>query len=137
MRQTPKQWITTGVIFAIAIAVAALAAPPKATSISGTIELDPSVAGKVQLPAIVFVTARDEAKHGAPLLAKRLDVRRFPVEFSLGSQDAMMGAVPPPRVSLEARVDLDGDAATREPGTPSASIDSVAMGTANIVLHLH
>ncbi len=135
MRQTPKQWITTGLIFATAIAAAALAAPPKAT-ISGTIELDPSVAGKVHLPAIVFVTARDEVKQGAPLLAKRLDVRRFPVAFSLGTQDAMMGAVPPPRVSLEARIDLDGDAATREPGTPSASIDSVAMGATNVVLRL-
>lgn len=136
MTQTPKQWITTNFIFAIA-AVVAVAAPPTATTISGTIELDPSVVRRVQLPATVFVMARDEVKQGHPILVKRLDVRHFPVAFSLGPQDAMMGQNAPPRVRLEAWIDLDGDAATREPGAPSAAINSVAMGTRDVVLRLH
>lgn len=106
--------------------------------ISGTIELDPSVASKVALPTIVFVIARGEGLrlHGHPLLAKRLDVRSFPVDFTLGSEDSMMGQAPPARVSLEARVDLDGDATTREPRAPAALIESVTLGTEDVKLVL-
>jgi len=106
--------------------------------ISGTIELDPSVARSVTLPAIVFVIARGEGLrlHGHPLLAKRLEVRSFPVDFTLGSDDSMMGQVPPSRVSVEARVDRDGDATTREPGAPAAVLDSVTLGTDSVKLVL-
>ncbi len=154
MTQTPKQWATTGFIIGVASGIAAAlmifflmrndasAAPqpasqkPSATTISGSIELDPSVAGKAPSPATVFVIARDQAKKGHPVLAKRLNVKHFPVPFSLGPEDAMMGQVPPSRVFLEARIDLDGDAATREPGAPSASINSVAIGSKGVVLRL-
>ena len=135
MKQTPKQWATTIFIFAIAIAIVAGAAT-KPTTISGRIELDPSVANKVTTPTIVFVIARDEMRKGHPILAKRIDVRQFPVSFTLGPQDAMMAGAIPPRVLLEARVDRDGDAATREPGAPSASIGGVALGSSNVVLRL-
>lgn len=118
-------------------------APPPLTDkspalLAGTLELEPSAAGKVALPAVVFVIARGEGMqlHGHPLLAKRIDVRAFPAPFTLGSEDSMMGQPPPNRVSLEARVDRDGDATTREPGAPIASIDSVAIGTTNIKLVL-
>jgi hypothetical protein len=106
--------------------------------ISGTIELDPSAARSVALPTIVFVIARGEGLrlHGHPLLAKRLDVRSFPVDFTLGSEDSMMGQAPPNRVSLEARVDRDGDATTREPGAPAALIESVTLGTEDVKLVL-
>ncbi len=148
MTQTPKQWAATGFIFGIGSGLAAAvmlfvliqpraaAAPPNATTISGTIELDSSAASKVRMPAVVFVIARDEAKKGHPLMAKRLDVRRFPVAFSLGPQDAMMGPAASPRVFLEARIDTDGDAATKEPGAPSASIGAVAMWSTDIKLRL-
>lgn len=154
MTQTSKQWATTGFIIGVASGITAaviifflLATPsapaavssnpaPKATTISGTIELDPSVAAKVATPAVVFVIARAEGRKDHPVLAKRLDVKSFPARFSLGPEDAMMGQNPPPRVSLEARVDRDGDAATREPGAPSASIGTVAMGSTNITLRL-
>jgi hypothetical protein len=106
--------------------------------ISGTIELDPSAARSVALPTIVFVIARGEGLrlHGHPLLAKRLDVRSFPVDFTLGSEDSMMGQAPPARVSLEARVDRDGDATTREPGAPAALLESVTLGTEDVKLVL-
>ncbi|HUK37026.1 MAG TPA: hypothetical protein VLV86_24090 [Vicinamibacterales bacterium] len=145
MTQTPKQWAATGFIIGAAAGIAAAfiffffarndanAAPQpqlSATTISGTIEAN------VKGPAIVFVIARDESHKGHPVLAKRLDVTSFPVKFSLGPEDVMMGGVPPARVFLEARIDRDGDAATREPGSPSASIDGVAMGASNLVLRL-
>lgn len=136
MKQSLKQWVTTALIFAVAATFVALAAPPRADTISGTIELDPSVTSKVTLPTTVFVIARDDAKKGHPLLAKRLDVQRFPVAFSIGPRDAMMGGALPPRVALEARVDTDGDAVTHEPGAPSASIGAVAFGATDVRLRL-
>jgi hypothetical protein len=138
MNQTPKQWATTAFIFVAASAIVVLlsAAPPSANGIRGTIALDPSIAARVHTPAVVYVIARDEAAKGHPILAKRLDVARFPVAFSLGPQDAMMGGTPPARVFLEARIDLDGDAATREPGAPSGSAGSVVMGASGVKLVL-
>jgi hypothetical protein len=158
MTQTPKQWITTGFIIGMTTSIAAViliffltrneqtatAAQPVASPapvadpalISGTIELDSSIAGKVALPAIMFVVARGADQQGHPVLAKRLDVRSFPVTFTLGPKDSMMGQAPSNRVSLEARVDLDGDAGTREPGAPAASMGAVTLGTNDVRLVL-
>ena len=106
--------------------------------LAGTLELEPSAAGKVNLPAVVFIIARAEGltSHGHPLLAKRVDVKAFPVNFTLSAQDSMMGQPPPNRVSLEARVDTDGDATTKEPGAPIGSIESISIGTTNVKLVL-
>jgi len=150
MTQTPKQWTTTGFLFGALTAIAvvigsfsqtrsepvarAAQAPRVPTLISGTIELDASA--KVALPAIVFVIARGTGG-GHPVLAKRLDVSSFPVTFTLGPEDSMMGQKPPGHVSLEARVDLDGDASTRELDAPLASLDSVVLGTNDVKLILN
>lgn len=136
MNQNPKQWITTAVIFLIAATFALLAAPPRANTIAGTIEIDPSVTAKVPSPATVFVIARKEGAKGPPVLAKRLTVARFPIAFSLGPQDAMMGEAAPPRVFVEARIDTDGDAATHEAGAPAATVGPVAMGATDVLLRL-
>lgn len=134
MIQTPKQWTTTALIFGMAIGLAAAALPSR--TIAGRIELDPTIAAKTKTPAIVFVIARDEARKGHPLLAKRIDVQKFPISFVLGPEDAMMGGTLPARMLLEARIDRDGDAATHDAGAPSASVSGVALGTTNIVLRL-
>ncbi len=110
--------------------------PAHSVLLSGTIELDKSIAGSVSGTTTVFVIARDKAGKGHPILAKRLDVTSFPTTFSLGPQDSMMGTPPPDHVSLEARIDLDRDAMTREPGAPSTKIDSVAIGSRNVKLTL-
>lgn len=104
--------------------------------LSGTIELDQSIANSVSGVVTVFVIARDNKGKGHPILAKRIDVASFPTKFSLGSEDSMMGGAPPDHVSLEARIDLDHDAMTREPGVPSAKIESVAIGSRNVTLTL-
>jgi len=104
--------------------------------LSGTIALDPSAVDKVSGPVTVFVIARDKAGKGHPILAKRLDITSFPAKFTLGPGDSMMGGTPPDTVSIEARIDLDRDAMTKEPGAPAAKIDSVAIGTNDVVLKL-
>lgn len=165
MTTTPKQRATTGfmigIVSGISVAVvvfffmrggstavaqplspraAAVSRPPRAPVsssplISGTIELDP--AAPVTLPAVVFIIARTEGQgKGHPVLAKRLDVQSFPATFTLASTDAMMDQAPPDRILLEARVDLDGDAMTRDAGAATASMPSVPLGTNGLTLVL-
>jgi hypothetical protein len=109
---------------------------PATTLLSGTIELDPSAASSVQGTVTVFVIARDKKGKGHPIFAKRLDVASFPTKFTLGPQDSMMGGAPPNTVSVEARIDFDHDAMTKEPGAPSAKIESVTMGSKDLTLIL-
>lgn len=109
---------------------------PQSVMLSGTIALDPAAAGKVTGPVTVFVIARDKNGKGHPILAKRLDVASFPAQFTLGAQDSMMGGAPPDNVSLEARIDLDRDAMTKEPGAPAVRIETVAIGTKDVTLTL-
>ena len=75
---------------------------------------------------------------GMPFLhfAKRLDVTSFPVTFSLSARDSMMAQPPSDHLRLEARIDRDGDAITRETGSPSATIDSVPLGAHDVTLKL-
>jgi hypothetical protein len=47
-----------------------------------------------------------------------------------------MGGAPPDTVSVEARIDFDHDAMTKEPGAPSAKIESVSMGSKDLTLTL-
>jgi hypothetical protein len=119
--------------------VASAAATPAAgdSLISGTIELDPSLANSVQGTMTVFVLARDgNSTKGHPIFAKRLDVTSFPAKFDLTTHDSMISGNAPSNVSLEARIDLDGDAISKEPNVPSAKIDSVALGARNVTLKL-
>jgi len=109
---------------------------PQTVMLSGTIALDPSVADKISGPVTVFVIARDKAGKGHPILAKRLDITSFPAKFTLGPGDSMMGGTPPDTVSLEARIDLDRDAMTKEPGAPAAKIEAVAIGSHDVTLTL-
>src|SRR3954453_20437664 len=104
--------------------------------LSGTIALDPSAVDKVSGPVTVFVIARDKAGKGHPILAKRLDVTSFPAKFTLGAGDSMMGGTPTANVSLEARIDLDRDAMTKEPNAPAVKIETVALATSDVVLTL-
>jgi hypothetical protein len=119
-------------------AAPALVSPkePATTLLSGTIALDPSAASSVTGTVTVFVIARDKKGKGHPIFAKRLDVASFPTKFTLGPQDSMMGGAPPDTVSVEARIDFDHDAMTKEPGAPQAKIESVAMGSKDLTLTL-
>jgi hypothetical protein len=109
---------------------------PATTLLSGTIALDPSAVSSVTGPVTVFVIARDKKGKGHPIFAKRLDVASFPTTFTLGPQDSMMGGAPPDNVSVEARIDFDHDAMTKEPGAPQAKIESVSMGSKDLTLTL-
>jgi hypothetical protein len=94
-------------------------APPVeelAAPIEGTIELAPELAGSVPPNAVMFLMAHGEA--GGPLVAaQRIAVQRFPIAFSIGSADHMMAAGSfAGALRISARIDTDGNAATRDPG---------------------
>ncbi|HEX6101358.1 MAG TPA: tetratricopeptide repeat protein [Thermoanaerobaculia bacterium] len=105
-------------------APAAPAASNDGRSITVTLDLDPSAARK---SGVVFVIARNPMG-GPPAAVKRMQVMSFPVTLQLGSADSMMGQPLPDKFRLEARLDSDGDAATKPPTDPSAMQNDVVPG---------
>jgi len=86
-----------------------------AASIEGTIEIAPELAGSVPPNAVAFLMAR--SPDGALVAAKRINSPRFPLAFSIGSQDSMSAptAFAGP-LSISVRIDADGNATTRDVG---------------------
>jgi tetratricopeptide (TPR) repeat protein len=111
--------------------------PPAAAEgphVSGQIELD--AAGAAPPGAIVFLIARASGQNeGPPLAVKRLPAA-FPLRFTLGREDSMMGQELPARLRVEARLDADGDPLTRSAQDPSARLDDVRLGQDRLVLRL-
>ena len=104
-------------------------AAPAATGAAIHITLDVAPAAKAK-GGTVFVIARAEGvSTGPPVAVKRLNVAMLPTTIDLTSADSMTGQPLPPKVRLEARVDSDGNAMTRDPGDASAVQDGVAVGS--------
>jgi hypothetical protein len=100
---------------------AAIAPPP----LTGQILLAPELAGRISEGAVLFLIARTSGS-GPPVAVKRIPTPEFPLDFELGSDDRMPHDLPfegPFR--LTARVDMDGDAATRMAG----DLQGTAQGT--------
>jgi hypothetical protein len=106
------------------------------TLLAGTISLDPSITQSPGSAVTVFIIARSGPGKGKAVLARRIDAQSFPLQFALTGAHSMMTGDKPEKVSLEARIDLDGDAMTREPGSPTARLTSVAIGNSQIALTL-
>ncbi len=121
---------------------AAAGAPPSAGAgaetsrrVAGVVDLDPALRGKPAPGAVVWVTVRQAGvEKGPPVAVKRLPASAFPIAFSIGEADTMAGAPFPEKVRIEARVDSDGDPATRDPSDPSARLDGVMVGATNLRL---
>lgn len=100
------------------------APPADGKSIRVTLDLDPAATTRT---GILYVMARGP-EGGPPIAVKRLMAVNFPITVDLGSADSMMGQPLPASFRLEARLDSDGDAATKPPTDPSAVKDNVAPG---------
>ena len=104
------------------------------------------VSGTIQAPgmdtpapgSVLYVIVRSvERAGGPPLAVRRLTPSAFPVEFEIGPRDAMMGEAPfPDRVTVEARLDGDGDPLSRDPGDRSAASGPVPPGAIGVTLRL-
>ncbi len=103
---------------------------------SGTIHLKPGA--KTDGAQVLFLSVRSP-EGGPPLAAKRLPVGEFPVRFEITTADAIsMGGAPrpfPATMSLNARLDADGNAMTKE-DLASAGAGGVAKGATGLELTL-
>lgn len=117
---------------------AATAAPAGGgDTVSGLLDLDPAARAALAPGAVVFVTLRPAGvAGGAPLAARRLPAIGFPLAFEIGQSDSMTGAPIPADVALEARLDSDGDLATRPPSDPFVRADGLRLGARDLRLVL-
>ena len=99
-------------------------APVSGPSVTVTLDLDPAASRK---SGVLFVIARNPMG-GPPAAVKRMQVASFPVTLQLSAADSMMGQPLPAKFRLEARLDSDGDAATKPPTDPSAMQNDVVPG---------
>jgi hypothetical protein len=91
---------------------AAATGPP----LTGQVLLAPELTGRVPEGAVLFLIAR-ASDSGPPVAAKVIPAPEFPLAFELGPEDRMAHDVPyEGSFQLTARVDADGDAATRTDG---------------------
>ena len=108
----------------------------KGRRVAGTIDVDPSIRGKLPASGILFVFARPAGgSEGPPIAVKRLPAR-FPATFELSEADSMMGQPLPDQLLIEARLDEDGDPTTRPPTDPKARLDGVKVGRTDLRLVL-
>ena len=63
---------------------------------------------------VLFIIAKRASGGGPPVAVKKIDNPKFPLQFELGSKDMMMGGAWPEAVILSARIDLDGNAMTKD-----------------------
>ena len=115
------------------------ASVPAATSAGPSVHVSVSLAGSVkQSPsAVLFIIVRAAGESsGPPAAAKRINAPTFPLELDITSADSMMGQPLPPSVTVEARLDSDGNAMTKDPSDPHASQNGVATNGTKVALVL-
>jgi len=97
-----------------------------------------SLAGSSPSPnAVLFVIARAAGQTaGPPAAVKRIMSPVFPMEIDLSAADSMMGQPLPTNVRIEARLDSDGDAMTKNPADPHAIQESVSTNGTRVSLVL-
>lgn len=118
-------------------AAAQMGAPPAAAaSAPDAIHLTLTLAQNASVRSgVVYIIARNPGETaGPPLAVKRINVTSFPITVDFSSADSMMGQPLPAKVHLEARLDSDGDAATRSPSDPSATADAATGATLALML---
>ncbi|MBK5258568.1 MAG: tetratricopeptide repeat protein [Thermoanaerobaculia bacterium] len=100
-------------------------------SVRITLDLDAAARGRASQGGVLYVIARPAGVMGGPPVAvKRVAPVSFPLTFDLSSADSMMGQPLPASMRVEARLDSDGDAATKNPNDPYVAQDKVVPGTA-------
>jgi tetratricopeptide (TPR) repeat protein len=118
---------------------AAAASTPAAAPASGpSVHVTLTLAGSNPSPnAVLFIIARAAGQTaGPPAAVKRIAGPTFPLDIDLSAADSMMGQPLPATVRIEARLDSDGDAMTKNPSDPHAAQDGVATNGTKVSLAL-
>lgn len=106
-------------------------------AITGTISIDPALAGNVASEAVLYVIARQEGMR-APIAVARLKDVSFPMDYSLQRQH-MMGSPSSPEAKVEvfARLDKDGFVGPPQPGDIEGTHPNpISMGDKDINITL-
>jgi hypothetical protein len=100
--------------------------------LSGTITLAPGLGAHVKTGQTLFIMVRRDAgegKKGMMLAAKKVAVtgpQLFPLKYSMTGRDVMMqGTVLSGAIRVEARIDADGDAISKQPGDVTGKVGGV------------
>jgi tetratricopeptide (TPR) repeat protein len=105
---------------------------------SGQLRMEGDLFNTLQPTDALFISVRDPAG-GPPLAAQRLSAGPFPMAFSITEADRirMGGDRPLPAiVDVSFRVDRDGDAMTREPDMPLATMRGLRVGSGELFVEL-
>jgi len=122
----------------VASAASTPSAPSPAVPVSGpSVHVTLTLAGKPSPGAILFLIARAAGQTaGPPAAVKRIGNPTFPLELDLSAADSMMGQPLPASIRIEARLDSDGDAMTKNASDPHAMQDGVATNGTKVTLAL-
>jgi hypothetical protein len=103
--------------------------------LTGRILLAPELAGRVPRGAVLFLIARSGGS-GRPIAVKLIPAPEFPLEFEIGPDDRMSRETSfEGLLQLSARVDADGDAATRTAGDLQGVAEGAhAPGTTGVTI---
>jgi hypothetical protein len=106
------------------------------TQISGTVEIATELAAQIPSNATLFLVVRIAGREGGPPLAvQRHSSPTFPLQFVISEADSMVPNTPlVGELSINARIDLDGNAATTSAGDLSGVVGPVQAGNAGVVL---
>jgi cytochrome c-type biogenesis protein CcmH len=86
--------------------------------IQGVIDIDAKLKGNVDSAGVLFIIAKSTpGAAGPPLAVKRISNPKFPLAYSVSAENVMMPGTPfTGKLFLSARLDKDGNPATKEPG---------------------
>ena len=104
--------------------------------IEGTISVDSKLKAKLDSGDALFIIVRSaNSAKGPPLAVKKIDRPVFPLSYSLGPENMMMSGRPfGGKVNVSVRLDRDGNALTREPGSLMGTYEKnpVEIGTQGV-----
>lgn len=105
--------------------------------IAGTLELPPALRARTSPSDVIFVIARRPGGQRPPVAVARLQGNRYPMEFTLGDGDRMLGGDWPDALDVEVRLDRDGDPMTRDPEDLTGRAPApVRTGSRNVRIEL-
>jgi tetratricopeptide (TPR) repeat protein len=89
-----------------------------AATVSGSVSVDNSFKTKLDASAALFIIARSaQSAGGPPLAVKKIERPKFPVRYTLDQENVMVPGVSfSGKIVVSARLDKDGNAATRQAG---------------------
>ena len=96
---------------------------------AGDVKLSGTITAEGELPkGTLFIIARRSPAGGMPAAVKKIDSPTFPLQFTLGPADMMVGGEWPEQVWLDVRLDEDGNAISKSDNDVNAEMQGPLTG---------